>query len=57
MLYKYEISMNVVADSGRGSLVCLSKQLISVSGPLHKQLAKWYPVPQLFLLFAIPKLI
>lgn len=35
--------------------MCLSKQLISVSGSLPKELSKGYAVLLLLLLFAIPK--
>lgn len=37
------------------SCVCLNSQYTSVHGPWHEEPTKWYPVPQLLLLFAIPK--
>lgn len=48
------LALLFVLAVGVVSCVCLNSLLVSVR-PLHKELAKWYPVPLLLLLFTIPE--
>lgn len=48
------LALLLVLAVGVISCVCLNSLLVSVK-PLHKELAKYYPVPLLLLLFTIPE--